>query len=128
MIRATTISPSPHASTNRQRSIRRHCCKLALKNAVRFAADVCFRFRCRAIQGKALWSDAERVWLGRDTFLHWAISLEDIDIPWAVATAAGAPMDVEQLRGAVHAELVSYWVERLAALPRQKCPNWLPLP
>ena len=128
MIRATAIPSPGHVSTGRQRSIRRHSCKVALKGAVRFAVDVCFRFRSRAVQGKALWSETERVWLGRETFLHWAIWLEDIDIPWAVATAAGAPSDVEQLRDAVRAELTSYWGERLAALPREPCPQWLPLP
>jgi hypothetical protein len=128
MIRAKTTRMPPHASTGRQRAIRRHACKLPLKNAVRLAVDVCFRFRCRTVQGKALWSETERVWLGSDTFLYWALSLADFDIPWAVATAAGAPQDVEQLRGAVRTELVSYWAERIAALPHRELPRWLPLP
>ena len=39
--------------------------------------------------------------------------IENIDIPWAVATAAEAPKDVEQLREAVLVELNSYWADRL---------------
>ncbi len=128
MMRAQTTRTPSHVSTGRQRAIRRHACKLPLKNAVRFAVNVCFRFRCRTTQGKALWSETERVWLGSDTFLYWALSLEDFDIPWAVATAAGAPQDVEQLRGEVRRELVSYWADRIAALPRREWPRWLPLP
>ena len=128
MIRAAEISSSSRASTGRQRLIRRHARQLSLKRAVRFAVNVCFRFRYRAVHGKALWSETERVWLGGDTYRHWALSLEDIDIPWAVATATGAPNDVEQLRRAVDSELTAYWADRLAALPRQECPHWLPLP
>jgi hypothetical protein len=128
MISAETTRRPPHVSTGRQRAIRRHACKLPLKNAVRLAVDVCFRFRCRTLQGKALWCETEHVWLGSDTFLHWALWLEDFDIPWSVATAAGAPKDVEQLRGAVRKELVSYWDDRIAALPRSEWPRWLPLP
>jgi hypothetical protein len=128
MIAVAGIPSHSHVSTSRQRALRRHSRKVSLQSAVRFAVDVCFRFRCRAIQGKALWSDVERVWLGSDTFLYWALWLEDIDIPWTVATAAGAPEDAEELRDVVHAELACYWGERLAALPRDKCPPWLPLP
>jgi hypothetical protein len=128
MIRAEPACRKSHASTGRQRAIRHQACKLPLKNAVRLAVDVCFRFRRRTVQGKALWSEAERVWLGSDTFLYWALSLEDFDIPWAVATAAGAPQDGEQLRCAVRKELVSYWADRIAALPGSDWPRWLPLP
>jgi hypothetical protein len=99
-----------------------------LKKAIRFAVDVCFHFNCRAAQGKALWCETERVWLGSDTFLHWAIWVDDINIPWAVATATGAPKDVEQLRGEVLRELAAYWADRMAALPRRGKPHWLPLP
>jgi len=89
---------------------------------------LCYGFKGRSIHGKALWSATERVWIGLDTFLHWSLCLEDIDIPWAVATAVGAPHDVEQLRDAVQSELVFYWADCLKALPRQECPAWLPLP
>lgn len=124
---AARTKPS-RVSTGRQRSIRRQSCRLPLKSAVRLAVDVCFQFKCRTSQGKALWSRTERAWLGSKTFLHWAMSLEDIDIPWAVATAAGAPGDIDQLRSAVRTELASYWAERLAALPDSEQPRWLPLP
>jgi hypothetical protein len=127
---ATTPTGSwpPPSSTGRQTTIQRRSCDLPLNRAVRSAVDVCFHFSFRAVQGEALWSATERVWLGKHTFLHWAMWLADIDIPWAVSTAAGAPHDVEQLRGAVFAELASYWTDRIAALPRRKKPRWLPLP
>src|SRR6185295_4977625 len=97
MIRAAERLCNPHASTRRQRSIRSHTRGLPLKSAIRYAVEVCFRFKCRAVQGKALWSETERVWMGSSTCFHWAISLQDIDIPRAVATAADAPKDMEQL-------------------------------
>jgi hypothetical protein len=128
MLTATSIPSSERVSTGRQRSIRRHVRKLSLKSAVRLAVDVSFRFKFRAIRGPALWSESERVWLGRETFFYWSTSAADIDIPWAVATADGAPRDAEQLRHAVHSELASYWADRLASLPRRGCPQWLPLP
>ncbi len=99
-----------------------------MKKAVRFAVDVCFRFSGRAVQAKALWSETERVWLGSKTFLDWSMYIENIDIPWVVATAAGAPQDVDQLREAVLVELNSYWADRLESLPSRERPHWLPLP
>ncbi|MGA2259220.1 MAG: hypothetical protein ABSG53_31490 [Thermoguttaceae bacterium] len=128
MIAFQTAPRIPRVSTCRQRSIRRRARQYSLKKAVRFAVDVCFRFSGRAVQVKALWSETERVWLGSKTFLDWAMWIENIDIPWVVATAAGAPTDVEELRDAVLAELNSYWADRLAALPSKERPNWLPLP
>jgi hypothetical protein len=128
MIFATTAASVPRVSTRRQRSLRQRSRKLSLKNAVRNAVDVYFRFESRAVQGKALWSDAERVWLGRETFLHWSLCLEDINIPWVVATAGEAPSDAEKLHLAVRAELMSYWADCLGALPRRTLPHWLPLP
>ena len=128
MIAVQTAPRIPRISTFRPRSIRRRVCRCSLKKAVRLAVDVCFRFSGRAVQGKALWSERERVWLGSKTFLDWAMWIENIDIPWAVATAAGAPTDVEQLRNAVLAELNCYWTNRLAVLPSREWPNWLPLP
>ena len=82
----------------------------------------------RRVHSKALWSEKERVWLGSKTFLDWSMSIENIDIPWVVAQAAGAPADDEELREAVLAELNSYWANRLAELPSKALPNWLPLP
>jgi hypothetical protein len=128
MLTAQITPRSPHVLTGRQRSIRRHARGLPLKHAVRSAVDVCFRFTCRTVEGKALWSETEQAWLGKNTFLHWALWLKDIDIPWAVATATGAPEDLERLREAVRKELTSYWTERMAALPRRSQPHWLPLP
>ena len=118
----------PRVSTCRQRSIRRRARRYSLKKAVRFAVDVCFRFSGRAVQVKALWSETERVWLGSKTFLDWAMCIENIDIPWVVATAAGAPEDVEQLRDEVLVELNSYWADSLEELPSKERPHWLPLP
>jgi len=128
MIAFQTAPRLPRVSTCRQRSIRRRAHRYSLKKAVRFAVDVCFRFSGRAVQFKALWSETERVWLGSKTFLDWAMHIENIDIPWAVATAAGAPEDTEELREAVLAELNAYWSNRLAALPSRERPHWLPLP
>jgi hypothetical protein len=121
-------SPLLHAPTGRQRFIRRHSRGLSLKKAVRFSVDALFEFNWRATQGKALWCETERVWLGSNTFLDWAIWDADIDIPWVVATAAGAPKDALRLREAVREELVAYWVDRLNALPPKGRPHWLPLP
>ena len=128
MIAFQTAPRLPRVSTCRQRSIRRRARRFSLQEAVRFAVDVCFRFSGRAVQVKALWSETERVWLGSKTFLDWSMWIENIDIPWAVATAAGAPKDVEQLREAVLLELNSYWADRLETLPSKERPHWLPLP
>jgi hypothetical protein len=128
MIAFQTAPRPPRVSTYRQRSIRHRARRYSLKKAVRFAVDICFHFSGRAVQVKALWSKTERVWLGNKTFLDWAMRMENIDIPWVVATAAGAPQDVEQLREAVLVELNSYWDDRLAVLPSQERPHWLPLP
>jgi hypothetical protein len=119
---------SAHSSTGRQRWIRRRSCRLSLKHAIHLAADLCYGFKGRSLHGKALWSETERVWMGLDTFLHWSLSLADIDIPWAVATSLGAPGDTDRLRDEVQTELKSYFADRLKALPRQEMPNWLPLP
>ncbi len=128
MIAFQTAPRIPRISTCRQRSIRRRARRFSLKKAVRFAVDVSFRFSGRAVQVKALWSETERVWLGSKTFLDWAMQIENIDIPWVVATAAGAPEDVAQLREAVLAELNTYWADRLEVLPSKERPHWLPLP
>ena len=128
MVAFPSASRSPRSATCRQRSIRRRARRYSLRQAVRLAVDVSFRFSGRAKHFKALWSDTERVWLGSKTFLDWSMLIENIDIPWAVATAAGAPEDVEELRDAVLAELNDYWANRLAVLPSRERPNWLPLP
>jgi len=123
-----SIAWPSRVSTRRQRFIRRSACTLPLKNAVRLAADVCFGFQCRRLQGTSLWSKTQRAWLGSKTFLDWAMRAEDIDILWTVATAVGAPQEVQPLRDAVREELAAYWAELMAALPRGTEPPWLPLP
>jgi hypothetical protein len=52
----------------------------------------------------------------------------EIDIPWTVATAADAPETTDELRAAVHAELIVYWKDKMASLPNKERPRWLPLP
>jgi hypothetical protein len=112
----------------RQRLLRRRMRCLPFRKAVRCAANVFFRFKFRATKGTALWSGAEHVWLGRETFINWALSDNDIEIPWVVAEAALAPLDPAELRAAVVAELSSYWKRKSAALPRRGKPFWHPLP
>jgi hypothetical protein len=99
-----------------------------LRVAVRRAVDVFFHFSHRGADFKALWSDIERVWLGRATFLDWALADLSIDIPWVVAEALDAPTTVEELSEAVRAELVAYWAIQSARLPRSRKPRWMPLP
>jgi hypothetical protein len=56
--------------------------------------------------------------------------LEDseFDVPWVVSKAQGAPRDKEKLREIVAAEVMDLFAKQLAALPRKKTANWLPLP
>jgi hypothetical protein len=92
------------------------------------AAQAFFRFTHRAEDSEALWSHGEHVWLGSQTFLHWAMCDAGIDVPWMVGEATDAPEAADQLHEAVRAELTAYWVEQLAALPRKSTPPWRPLP
>jgi hypothetical protein len=89
---------------------------------------VFFGFTHRKEVGEALWSETEHVWMGNETFLHWAIFEAEIDIPRVVATATDAPETAEGLRAAVRAELTAYWTDKTASLPRKEIPRWLPLP
>lgn len=114
--------------TSRQRSMRCRSSQLALGAAVRGAVHTFFRFRYRASQARALWCETGRVWLGRETFLHWALFDAQIDIPWVVATSPEAPDGDDALSEAVRAELTAYWAHELASLPRVDDPHWLPLP
>lgn len=126
-----SVSPallSANGRTSRQRSMRCRSSQLALPEAVRKAVHVFFRFRYRARQSKSLWCGAGRVWLGRQTFLHWALFDAQIDIPWVVATSREAPKDANALRKAVRAELSDCWVNKMASLPCTENPNWHPLP
>ncbi len=77
--------------TIRQWSIRYHSGSVSLGDAVCHAADVLFGFKYRDARSRALWCETEHVWLGSETFLHWALLDPDIDIPWVVATASDAP-------------------------------------
>jgi hypothetical protein len=92
------------------------------------AAHAFFRFTHRAKRAEALWSRRERVWLGRKTFLDWAMADGGIAIPWVVAEVADAPLAADDLYEAVRAELIAYWAEQLAALPPKSTPAWPPLP
>lgn len=128
MMNAPLVLRSADQPTARQQSLRDRSCHLPLRKAVRVTASVFFRFRCRAAKVAALWSGTERVWLGRKTFLEWALWETRIDIPWVVARAADAPEDPDELRAAVQRELVVYWERQMSSLPRSGKPRWLPLP
>ena len=128
MTNAKPILPPPNGPSARQRTVRRRASGRPLQNAVRLAADAFFHFTHRAKRAKALWSDTERVWLGSQTFLDWSMSEGEIHMLWVVATAADAPSAADELRKAVHAELVAYWADQMASLPRKSNPQWLPLP
>jgi hypothetical protein len=119
---------SANGRTSRQRSMRRRSSGLALGQAVRTAVNALFRFRYRATQARALWCGARHVWLGSETYLHWALCDAQIDIPWVVATSPDAPEGKDALRDAVCAELTAYWADKMASLPRRNRPRWLPLP
>lgn len=125
---AERILPPRNGPTPRQRSIRHRASRLYLDAAVRLAAGAFFHFTHRSEQTKALWSRSERVWMGSQTFLNWAMSDPGIDVPWIVAKAADAPDTADELRKAVRAELIAYWAEQLASLPRKSTPRWPPLP
>jgi len=121
-------SPATNAPTARQRSVRSRSNRASLECAVRFAVDVFFRFKYRSTRANALWCETERVWLGSQTFIHWALWDADIGIPWTVATATDAPQNPDELREAVRAELTAYWALQMASLPPTEQPCWLPLP
>ncbi len=122
------IVPPPNGPTPRQRSVRHRASRLYLASAVRFAAQAFFGFTHRGEPAEALWSGREGVWLGSQTFLHWAMCDAHADIPWLVAAATDAPKTAHELREAVRAELIAYWAEELAVLPRTNRPAWSPLP
>jgi hypothetical protein len=101
---------------------------LTLRIAVRDCVDLFFRFTHRNSPSKSMWSEAERVWLGRATFLDWALRDPEIDIPWVVARAADAPPAADDLLQAVRDELAAYWTIQSGCLPSESKPRWLPLP
>jgi hypothetical protein len=101
---------------------------MPLKQAVRSAVRAYFHFTHRAARSRALWCEKEHVWLGSQTFLHWALCDAEIDVPWSVAGACDAPPGDEHLRAAVRDELTAYWARQSVRLPRMEKPGWLPLP
>jgi hypothetical protein len=118
-----------HGNLNaRQRAIGRHIGGRSLRRAVRLAAFAFFRFTHSSSSGEALWSETQRVWLGKKTYMHWAMSDPEIDIPRTVATAANVPAAPETLRRIVRGELNRYWTDKLSSLPRREAPGWMPLP
>ena len=125
---AAPVVRLPGYPNDRQKAFRRRMRHLPLRKAVRCATDAFFRFKYRAIEAAALWSSTEHVWLGRETFFNWALCDNGIDIPWLVAEAVDVPLAHDGLRAAVVAELASYWERKLASLPRERKPCWLPLP
>ena len=127
-MKSLRIPPPPDGPTPRQLSIRKRARNLYVHGAVRLAVQAFFRFTHRAHRAEALWSRREGVWLGSQTYLHWAMSDGAIDIPWMVAEAANAPETAAELEAAVRTELVAYWAEQLAALPAKSTPAWPPLP
>jgi hypothetical protein len=125
------VVPPPVAlrhPSHRQRARRYRSRRLTLQIAVRHAVDAFFRFTQRDSPTKSMWSATERVWLGRTTFLDWALRDPEIDIPWVVARAAGAPAAGDDLLEAVRDELTAYWTIQSARLPCDEKPRWLPLP
>ena len=101
---------------------------MSFKAAVRLVADTLFHFTHRATEGKSLWSDSVRVWMGSATFVYWAMEHVDMDIPRIVAGTDGAPDTREDLHERVRLELLAYWANCLASLPRKSTPGWMPLP
>jgi hypothetical protein len=112
----------------RQQAVVRHVGGRSLRRAIRLAAFAFFRFTHSSSCGEALWSESQRVWLGKKTFMHWAMSDPEIDIPRTVSTAANVPAAPDALRRIVRGELNRYWTDKLACLPSREAPGWMPLP
>lgn len=127
-MRAHSVPSPPTNPTPRQRSLRHRASRLPLRSAVRLAVHAFFHFTHRAERANALWSRSERVWLGNQTFLNWAMRDAGIAVPWLVAEAADAPDSAEELHEAIRNELLACWAEQLASLPHKSTPQWLALP
>ncbi len=126
---STTFSDSlVQEHTLSQRRLRGRIHHQSLRAGVRLAVRALFGFTHRDPRGDALWSDREDVWLGRATYLHWAMHDAAIDIPWLVRDACDAPASTEELDAVVRQELLRVWSQRLTALPCKSTPAWLPLP
>ena len=118
----------PPTLNARQQAIGRHVGGRSVRRAVRLAAFAFFGFTHSNGAGDALWSDRQRVWLGKKTFIHWAMSDPDIDIPRTIAAAADVPPSPEALRRVVRRELDRYWTDKVTSLPAREAPGWMPLP
>ena len=125
---APTAKSKIPVQTRKQRVIRQRVKEEAFDDAVQVAVKALFDFTHRASNAKALWSDAQTVWLGKQTFLHWCLDDAEVDVPWIVAGTRKAPRDREELRKAVQANLLDYYAKNLSSLPRRSTGNWLPLP
>ena len=114
--------------TRRQKTLQQQLEEQDLGDAIGIAVRTLFRFTHRASEGKALWSDAHVVWLGRSTYLNWCLEDSEFDIPWVVAKSKGAPRDKVKLRETVSAQITELFASQLSQLPRKNTGNWLPLP
>ena len=114
--------------TPRQEAIRRHAGGRSLRGAIRLASFGFFRFTHCSSAGEALWSEAQHVWLGKATFLHWSMFDPEIELPRIVDAATNAPKTPDALHKALRAELSAYWADQLTSLPRRETSGWLPLP
>jgi hypothetical protein len=122
------IPRSPSTPSHEQRFLRRRASELSLRGAVRLAVRTFFQFSHRAERSTALWCRRERVWLGRQTYLSWAMDDAAIAIPGLVANAPDAPQTTDELHEAIREELIVYWTKQLASLPEKSTPRWLALP
>jgi hypothetical protein len=114
--------------TPNQAALRRRCAGLELHSGIELAINHLFRFTHRAIGAKALWSDQRVVWLGRTTFLDWAMNEDEFNIPWVVAQTSDAPQSRQELRLLVQEELGRYFHAQVSSLPKRNLESWLPLP
>ena len=73
MVQESMVAVAPRLPTHRQTSRRHRSRRLTLRIAVRHAVDVFFRFTHHDSPSKSMWCETERVWLGRATYLNWAL-------------------------------------------------------
>jgi hypothetical protein len=126
--RQAQLPDAANGLNSRQRAIRRHVDGQPLPGAIRLAAFAFFRFTHSSSSGEALWSDSQHVWLGKKTFMHWAMFDPEINIPHSVSTAADVPAAPEALGKIVRTELNRYWTYKLRSLPHREDKGWIPLP
>jgi hypothetical protein len=124
----STSSTPRRSLTPRQETIRRHAGERSLRGAVRLASFGFFRFTHCSSAGNALWSEAQQVWLGKATFLHWSMFDPEIELPRVVDIATNAPKAPDELHRVLRKELSAYWADQLSSLPSREHSGWLPLP